>query len=105
MLLFSQSAVNGMQAGADAEVPEADNFPMHAVLREFNQSYAATMTAEAYARYAAAAAFSMFMLGSCNANSPQSHDALCKKCKSEIEEIGNVLACQSSLVVMVQPCR
>lgn len=27
-------------------------FPMHAVLQEFDQNYAATMTAEVYARYA-----------------------------------------------------
>lgn len=30
---------------------QGDAFPMHAVLQEFDQNYAASMTAEAYARY------------------------------------------------------
>lgn len=34
----------------EAGVSEADTAPMHAVLHEFNHSYAAAMTAEAYAR-------------------------------------------------------
>ncbi len=34
----------------EAGVSGADTAPMHAVLREVNHSYAATMTAEAYAR-------------------------------------------------------
>lgn len=31
---------------------QSEAFPMHAVLQEFDQNYAATMTAEAYARSA-----------------------------------------------------
>ena len=34
----------------EAGVSGADTAPMHAVLHEFNHSYAAAMTAEAYAR-------------------------------------------------------
>lgn len=75
MLSLSLVAVNGMQAGAGAEASEADNFPMHAVLREFNQSYAAAMTAEAYARYAAAA-FSEFMLGMLQHDYRYNHNAI-----------------------------
>ena len=51
-----------MQAGTDAEASGADSSPMHTVLREFNQSYAAAMTAEAYARYALTV-FSSFYTG------------------------------------------
>ena len=37
----------------EAGVSGADTAPMHAVLHEFNHSYAAAMTAEAYARCSA----------------------------------------------------
>lgn len=35
-----------------AVLGQGEAFPMHAVLQEFDKNYAATMTAEAYARYA-----------------------------------------------------
>lgn len=76
-----------MQAGADAEASEADNFPMHAVLREFNQSYAATMTAEAYARYVLAAVLKLVLGMLQKLNLSQSCNALCKGCKSESADI------------------
>ena len=86
-MLLSQCAVNGMQAGAGAEASEADSFPMHAVLREFNQSYAAAMTAEACARYVSAAVLKLVLGMLPKVNLSQSHNALCKGCKSESADI------------------